>query len=349
MFRRPRTIGRTALPLVPLAIVLLGTLSLGGAALVSAGPPPAGIRYSAEEARRLGLSDDLQRRAIGARTIVELLPGSAVSGSRARGAAPDRGAVLAVTEDGSSLAYVSEPDDPGAGLTIVHIDGSVVTIGLQGPMGAAFAPDAGWLATVDAAGRLWRVDPGSGTVAALADGPFVGVPLFLDDGSLLLTAVPSAEAPYAAWLTRLDPASGAELPEPTIGAPLVLGVRRLNDGDLAVTVHRAGGSVVVQRGSGGAFSPLAELPSDAVDVAVSPDGASVAYVLAGSGVFLHDAARGTGTRLGEGSLPQFSPDGAALLVQREAGAVVLGVDGALLATLQSRLAAWVTCEGRCPR
>jgi hypothetical protein len=324
------------------AVALVAAVPIGGAALVRADLPAHGIRLSADEAQRQGIALALTRRAIRGSTLVELV------GSRTGAPVAARPALLAADPAGSAVAIVDDRLDPAAGVTIVKADRSLVRSSVPG-VSAAFAPRSGWLALVDAAGALWRLDPADGEAVRLADGPFVGQPAFLPDGSLLLLCAPSAEAPYAAWPVRLDPDGGQPLPAPAVDDPLVLGFQALDDGGLAIVSHPAGGPVVVRRSAGSVSSFVAELPDGAVDVSVSPDGSHVAWTVADAGIWVRDTATGRTRSIGVGSAPRFSPDGASLLVERGPSTVVLGLDGELIASLGSLAAGWLACGEGCAR
>jgi hypothetical protein len=310
---------------------------IGGAALVRADLPAHGTRLSAAEAQRQGITLALTRRSVGSAALLELV------GSRAN---PSRPALLAAESSGAAAAIIDDRLDPGRGITIVHADGSLVRSPIPG-VSAAFAPGGGWLALVDVAGILWRVDPASGDGRQLAPGPFVGQPAFLPDGSLLLVGAPSAEAPYAAWPVRLDPDSGVPLEAPAIDEPLVLGIQPLDDGALAIVSHAAGGPVVVRRSTGSLSAVLAELPDGAVDVSVSRDGGHVAWAMADAGIWVRDTADGRTRSIGDGSAPRLAPDGASLLVDRGALTAVLGIEGGVIASLQSLAAGWLACGAGC--
>lgn len=325
-----------------LALILIAALPIGGAALVRADLPATSLRLSADEARRQGIVLAISHRAFGTSDLVTLVgsPASAPGGAHA--------VLLAAAPDGAAVAIVADPLDPGAGVTIVHADGSVARSTIPG-VAAAFAPGSEWLALVDAQGVLWRVEADSGEGRQLAQGPFVGPPVFLADGSLLLQGAPSAEAPYASWPVRIDPHGGGELAAPAVEDPLVLGMQPLDDGSLAIVTHRPGGQVVVRRSSGPVSTVLAELPGTAVDVAVSSEGAHVAWATPDAGLSLRDVADGRTRSLGEGRAPWFAPDGTSLLVERDGSMLVLDLDGGIVASLGPVAAGWTACGEECGR
>ena len=288
----------------PLGIAVLA------AALASAEVPSAALRLSAAEAARVGVSIALVSHRIGASNVVEIEP------SQASGQTP-----LAVSADGGQVALADRIGEVSGSLTVAQTDGSQIRVPMRGLLGATFAPGGEWLAVVDGQGTLWRVDPLSGRSAAVAEGPFVGTPVAMQDGSLLVIAVPSVEAPYRSRLLRLDPASGETT---TLSSEeLVYAGFPLEGGGVAVVAHRPEGTFVT-RAAGGAVGLLATLGPGAVNVSVAPDG-RLAYEVAGQ-ILMVDGPGRTPRQLGPGTRPCFAPDGSHLLLRRGSQTIVIGPD-----------------------
>jgi len=210
------------------------------------------------------------------------------------------------------------------------MDGGQLRIAMPGLLAASFASDGTWLAVIDGRGALWRVDAVSGGSALLAEGPFIGSPVVEADGSLLLLAVPSVQAPYQSRLIRLEIATGAvtRLSE----EDLVYGAFPLEGGDLAIVAHRSDGNTVrVISGSG--VMLLVNLGPGAVNVAVAGNG-RIAFERNAEGVYLLDQPALAARRLGEGGRPCFSPDGSSILVRRGDQTLGLDLDGSVLAATE---------------
>lgn len=299
-----------ALVIVP---VLATTLLAAG--LASAELQAGVTRLSAAEAERSGSRIELRSRAVGAATLVEVEQPA------------DETSLLAVADDGSAVAVADRVGEASGVLTLAGADGAQLQVPFPGLLAATFAADGSWLAVVDGRGALWRVDAASGHAGLLADGPFVGSPLIDDDGSLLVLAVPSVEAPYQSHLVRLAPATG--MAESLSEAELVYAAFPLETGDLAIVAHDVGGTTVRQLTAGGEVL-LADLGMGAVNVVVAPSG-RIAFERDGKGVFVVDMP-GSGPRsIGAGSRPCFDADGSLLLVRRGSQRVALSIDGSLLA------------------
>ena len=206
---------------------------------------------------------------------------------------------------------------------------SQLRIQLPGLLSAGFVAEGSWLAVIDGRGALWRVDAESGLSTPLSDGPFIGSPIVEADGSLLLLAVPSVQAPYRSELVRVDPETGVIAP--LSSAELVYAVYPLSDGSLAIVAHEPGRTVVRQLVAGGE-ELVADLGPDAVNVAVAADGRHIAFERDGQGIFMVDAPGSAARQLGSGSRPCFAADATAILVRRGASSVVLALDGSVLAS-----------------
>ena len=307
-----RTIGDpriAALVIVP----VLATLAAVG--LASAERQAGVTRLSAAEAERSGSMIELRSRAVGAATLVEVAqPADGMS-------------LLAVTDDGRAVALADRVGEASGMLTLAGADGAQVQIPFAGLLAATFVADGSSLAVVDGRGALWSVDAASGHADLLADGPFVGSPVIDDDGSLLVLAVPSVEAPYQSHLVRLAPATG--IAESLSEAELVYAAFPLEVGDLAIVAHGVGGTSVRQLTAGGERL-LADLGIGAVNVAVAPNG-RIAFERDGEGIFVVDAPGSAPQRVGPGSRPCFGPDGSLLLVRRGSQRVALSIDGSVQA------------------
>ncbi|HEX2142728.1 MAG TPA: hypothetical protein VHK28_10745 [Candidatus Limnocylindria bacterium] len=323
---------RRAAVLLVLSTSLLASLAIGA---VSALPPAPVARLTAEEARAAGVGMSLVERADLAGGLLELRVDAA-------GAAPE---LLAVAPGGARAATAPALGLDPTTLSVVHPDGSHLNVNLDGVVGAAFAPDSETLLVVDGGGTLQRIGLAAGTLAVVADGPFLG-PLAVDeDGSVLLLAVSSVEAPFRSRLVRLDPTSGEakQLAEDD----LVYGAQELTDGSLAVVAHQRGGGTVVRRVADGVITLLADLGAGAVNVAVARDGRTLAWERQGEGVFVADDPGARPRRLGPGSRPTFAPDGASLLVRDEDGGHVLVTLAGSRTRLSGPAAFGASCTGRC--
>jgi len=294
--------------------IVLAALAVG---VASAGPAPGVTRLSAADAERSGATIRLLQHPVGGSTLVEV-------------ESPAAGPILlAVSPDGAAVALADRVGELSGSLTLARADGTQLRIQLPGLLAASFATDASWLAVIDGRGALWRVDAGSGRAELLDDGPFVGSPIVAADGSLILLAVPSVEAPYQSHVVQLDPTTGvaAALSE----ADIVYAAFPLVDGDLAIVVHDPSG-IQVQRLASDAAQVLAHLDPGAVNVAVAADG-RIAYEHGDDGIFVLDAAGSTAHRVGIGSGPCFAPDGSSLLLRRGDQRLALAVDGSVLAVV----------------
>lgn len=302
----PRVIALAALPFI-LVLLLAG--------VASADLPPGVVRLSAADAGRSGSIVRLIRHSVQGSNLVEVEPpGAGMS-------------LLAVSTDGSALALADRLGDLSGALTLAAPDGSQLRIALPGLLAATFAADGSWVAVVDGRGALWRVDATTGRSELIADGPFIGSPLVAADGSFVMLAVPSVEAPYRSRLVRLAPDTG--LASVLSAQELVYAAFPLDEGDLAVVAHEVTGTVVNRVGSGGERR-LADLGRGAVNVSVAADG-RIAFEVAGDGIYLVEPSGSEPRRLGAGTRPCFAPDGSSVLVSRGQQRVALDLDGAELA------------------
>lgn len=311
----------TALP------VILAVLAVG---VASADRPSGVVRLSADEAEATGSTIRLLRQPVGGSTLVQVEPPAAGM------------SLLAVSPTGSKAALADQVGELSGTLTVAAIDGAQLRIPLPGLLAATFAGDASWLAVIDGRGALWRIDAESGGAEALADGPFIGSPVVTDDGSLIVLAVPSVEAPYRSSLIRLEPATGSATP--LSDQELVYAAFRLDDGDLAIVAHEPDGTLVHRLTSAGE-QLLANLGPGAVNVAVAGNG-RIAFERDGE-IFVLDAPGSPPRSLGTGGRPCFGLDGSSLLVRRGTQRVALGVGGSVLVAADE-LAAFAGAVGCLP-
>lgn len=302
----PRIAAYLAVPFI-LALVAVG--------VASAELPPGVTRTSAADADRQGSAIHLRRQPVRGATLVRV-------------EAATRGmSLLAVAADGSQVALADQLGEASASLTLAKVEGDQLRIAMPGLLAASFAGDGTWLAVIDGRGALWRVDAASGASALLAEGPFIGSPVIEPDGSLVLLAVPSVQAPYQSRLIRLTTATGAATR--LSGEELVYGAFPLDGGDLAVVAHRIDGNTV-RRISASSDRLLVDLGPGAVNVAVAGNGL-IAFERNGEGVYLLDAPSLAARRVAEGGRPCFSPDGSSILVRRGNQTLGLDLDGSVLA------------------
>lgn len=273
---------------------------------VRAGPPPPVTLIEMDELRAAGLAVTLTRRTVAGVPLVEPRPSGRAPRLRPLAAAPD-GLTMAVS--------TVEPGVIGP-LTLARADGSQLEVELPGLRGAAFEPGGTWLAVVDLAGAVWRVDAASGTAVRLAEGPYGPDPSVLPDGRILLVRVSAVDAPIWATAETVDadnvhaPLTGSLGPE----EQLVYGVTPLADGSVALVRHRIGGGVAVVRlDESGAETQLTELHGAAA-VSVSVDGRWLAWQEAGATWLAAANAVGEARAIGTGEPVRFSPDATLLLI-----------------------------------
>jgi hypothetical protein len=235
--------------------------------------------------------------------------------------------LLAVSADGSQVALADPLGEEFGSLTLASIEGDQLRIPMPGLLAASFAEDGTWLAVIDGRGALWRVDASSGRTSVLAEGPFIGSPVIEGDGSLLVLAVPSVEAPYESRLVRLAPDAGTvrHLSEDE----LVYAAFPLHDSAIAIVAHETYGTVV-RRLTDAGEQPLVDLGVGAVNVVVAGNG-RIAFERSGEGILVVDPLSSAARRIGVGSKPCFGPDGASLLVRRGDQSLALDIDGSVLA------------------
>lgn len=316
--------------LVLFALLPLTTsIAIGDA---SAEPPPAVTHLDAAEARRSGVSVSLLRHDLQGAALLQVV--APTDSAQAR--------LLAAAPDGSSVAFATSPRSAGGELTIAAADGAQVRVRLPGVSGAGFAPEGGRLAAIDESGSLWLVDVRSGASRQIAEGPFVGSPAFETDGSLLLLAASSFEAPLLSQPVVVAVEDGAL--SPISDDELVYEIFPLTDGGRALVVHEGGGTVVKRLSADGS-SIVADLGSDATGVTISADGSRIAFQRA-DGVFLIDTVGAPPRRVGDGADPTLSPNGDLLLVRRGASTALLSADGSVVAEYEGA-ATFIGCVEGC--
>ncbi|MEP7041187.1 MAG: hypothetical protein ABI864_06385 [Chloroflexota bacterium] len=309
--RRPSAGDSRIVVLVTLPIILV----LFAVGVASADLPAGVTRLSAADAERSGSIVRLNRQSVGGSTLVEVKPPT------------DGMTLLAISSDGRVVALADQVGERSGTLTVAAADGSQLRVELPGLLAATFAVDGSSLAVIDGSGALWRVDAAAGRRELIAEGPFLGSPLIGADGSLVMLAVPSVEAPYRSTLVRIAPDSG--LATVLTAEALVYAAFPLDDGDLAVVAHRPTGTVV-DRVGGESERRLADLGAGAVNVTVAGDG-RIAFEVAGEGIFVIELSGSVPRGLGAGTRPCFAADGMSVLVSRGAHRVALSLDCSQLA------------------
>lgn len=328
---RRLTGGPARLLILALALPLVSSAAHG---LASAEPPPAAARLTAAEARAAGSTISVARRTAAGSAIVEVQPGSETAASR----------ILAASPDGRAVALAAAPAAADGTLLIAFADGAQLRVHLPGVGGAAFSPTGDTVAAIDGQGCLWLVDTRTGAARRVPAGPFGGSPLLGADGSILALAVSSVEAPIESRAVRVDPAGGQTTP--LSDDALVYAIAPLDRGGLAMTVHEPG-RTLVRRVDGQEASVLADLGPDATAVSVSSDGRRIAFQRGSRGVFVIEAPGQAARRIGAGTSPQLSPDGASLLLQRDGGTLLASLDGGAATVALAPLATFIGCEGGC--
>lgn len=313
---------------VLVALPLIGGLTIGTAV---AQPGPNVKTLSAAQVEQLGSAISIVVRGDLAAGLAEV---------RVPGWTPATGKTgtnrLMAIAPGGEMAAIAGQVGPGrTALILVRADGSQLHVGMAGLIGAGFAPDATWLAAIDGAGSLWRIDTATGQATHLADGPFLGNPAVDATGAILALRVASVEAPFVSRLVRLA-ADGSQLTVLT-DEPLVYGAQPLTDGSLAVVAHRPAGTLVLRVPPNGGSQPIADLGPDAVNVSVASNGGAIAWERRGE-VFLRDLPAGQPRLLAAGARPRFAPDGQALLVDTPAGTVLMDLRSQTIAAFTTQVA-----------
>ena len=323
-----------------LALILVSQL-IGGPA--RAEPPPPTSLLSADEVAQGDQSIALAERAEGASTLLVATLPEAAPGER--GEALDAARLLDVAPESGTVLATDLVADLSGTLTVQREDGSQTLVTVPGVTDGELSPDASWVAMIDGIGRLLRVEAATATISEIATGPFLGPISFEADGTLLLLAVSSVEAPWQSRLIRLDPTNGAMVA--LSGDELVYGAVQTTAG-IAYAAHDATtGTTVVRRVAATGPQLIADLGPSATDVDIARDGSAIAYEVVGDGVYLTAPGSGRATRIGAGSDPRFSPDGELLAVRRGASTVVLARDGSLRDRIGETTVTWSECSGEC--
>lgn len=313
---------------VLVALPLIGGLTIGTAV---AQPGPNVKTLTAAQVEQLGSAISVLFRPDLATGLAEVqVPGWTAATGKA-----GINRLLAIAPGGEMAAIAGQMGPGQAPLILVRADGTQLHVTMAGLLGAGFAPDAAWLAVIDGAGSLWRIDASTGRATHLADGPFLGSPVIDVAGAILTLRVASVEAPFLSRLVRVA-ADGSQLTMLT-DEQLVYGVQPLTDGSLAVTAHRPAGTLVISVPPNGATQTMADLGPDAVNVSVAPTGAAIAWERRGE-VFLRGLPAGQPQRFTAGRRPRFAPDGQALLVDAPTGTVLMDLRARTIATFTTQVA-----------
>jgi hypothetical protein len=342
--------GRTRLRAAVPVLIVMTLASLTGAQLVSADPPPTARTMTADEARASGSEVSVTRHAERGGQVLELALPSASAGTAAAAlpvterARREAARFLSASPNGA-IATADAVGDPEAGLAVTLADGSQAHTALAGVAGAAFAPDGSWLAAVDGPGRLWRVDPQTGSATQIAAGPFTGSVSFLRTGELLLVKAASIDSIFPSVVVRFDVATRRAAAVDTEDG-FVFSATQLADGSVAVVAHVFGGGVAVRRVAAGSSELAASLNPDAIDASLSADGSRIAFSAAGA-TYLLDVASGTTRGIGRGEMPRLAADGSSVLVLRDGGSILLGADGTELDRFATATVGWVICGEGC--
>lgn len=302
----------------------LAAVVVGVSPQVRAGPPPPVTTFAADQVRGTPRAVALVVRRVGGAAWLEAV--------RSGGGPAPRS--LAASPDGRSVV-VSDLDPGQIGpLIIARDDGSQIEVALPGVRGAAFDASGDWLAVVDMAGALWRVESGSGLANRLTDGPFAADLAWLTDGRILALRMSSADAPTWAAVVTVDPLNGGELPAPGASPAteqlVYQAVPLVDDGFVLVRHLIGGGMAVVEVAPDGSEELLLERDGTS-SVDVSPDGEWVAWAADGRAWIAATAAATPPRGLGPAMAVRFSPDGSYLLLFNADRAVVFDRAGTRLA------------------
>jgi hypothetical protein len=309
--------------IVLLVAALAAAAGLAAAVLVSppaqAGPPPAVTVLDAAALRDSGRSLAIELATVDGVPLVDPRAGGGAVAFRS----------LATSADGSRVAVSTGPPGQVGPLVLARSDGTQLEVALPGVRGASFEAEGGWLAVVDLAGALWRVDADTGEAIRVADGPFDLDPTVLPDGRILVLRLSAVDAPTWSAPEIVDPAGGT--PVPVVAGPgpadqLVYGATALADGSIALVRHRRGGGLSVTLVSPhGAERQVHELDGGS-SVAVSPEGEWLAWSEADGTWLAHPGDRRP-LRIGPAGPARFSPDGSLLLLFGAGGSTVVDTTG----------------------
>jgi len=264
--------------------------------------------------------------------------------------------LLASSPDGLSAAFTADWDASGP-ISLVRVGGKTTVLDLAGsanggPGAAAFAPDGTWVAVVDGAGRLWRVDLATDAATKLAtpgNGLVFGVWLrFNGPDELIVNLVRSSTVPLPMFVASVDLNKMSVQFLTDDGWDW--GGWPQSDGSLVYSsVLPDGGALQLERraadGSVEAWANLGIVQW--LDVNSS---GFAAFSNADGNAFLR-TPEGKLINLGQGAVPRFSPDGSHIAVAIGGGTSVRSFDlaGALSAEVLGAYASWVPCNGPCPQ
>lgn len=242
--------------------------------------------------------------------------------------------VLAVSPDGTAIAAASGPPGAVTDLVIARADGSQLRIAALDPSGALFSADGLSSYVIDGLGDLLRVDALTGISTSVVAGTFASGLVAGANGDLLALQIDSVEAPTESQLVRISPAGDLQplLPD----ARLVYRAFVLNDGSIWALVHRPGGPAALIGVSDGVAQTAQPI---GLDLDVSPDGHLLAWSDQGAVYLVARTGGGQPRSLGSGRSPRFARSSAAVLIERDSGAAVFGLDGELVTEL-SGAACW---------
>lgn len=333
---------------IMLSIVLTRTgltlwTSLAAGDVAGGGPTPAPSESAAASAVPLESAGALLAGPL-ALQPVPVPPGSIRDARR----------LLAVSPDGLSAVFTADWDASGP-ISLVGVGGKTTILDLAGstnggPGAAAFAPDGTWLAVVDGAGSLWRVDLGTGAASKLTtpdNGLVFGVWLrFNGPDELIVNLVRSSTVPLPMFVASLDLNKMSVQFLTDDGWDW--GGWPQSDGSLVYSsVLPDGGALQLERlaadGSVEAWANLGVVQW--LDVNSS---GFAAFSTADGTVFLRTLG-GELIDLGQGAVPRFSPDGLHVAIAIGGGTSVrsFDLDGALSDEVPGAYASWVTCNGAC--
>lgn len=269
-------------------------------------------------------------------------------------ASSDPRQLLAVSLDGSTSAMVNAWMGPGP-LSVVTVAGTTTEYELgptktNGPGAAAFSPDGSWLAAIDGAGALWRidlVDSSATQLLASAKGLVFGRWLrFEGNERLIVNLVGSVEVPLPTAIGAVD-LSTMSVELLTTGGWERRGWPQADGGLIYASILPDGGAIqLMHRDPAGAVTPMANL-GIATWLDVSPQGWAAYSNL--SGAVLLTPPSGPTITLELGSIPHFSPDGSQVAIVSEAADKVLffTVDGLLVGDVVGPFGAWTVCAEAC--
>jgi hypothetical protein len=268
---------------------------------------------------------------------------------------PDPRLLYDVADGGSWSAYRDQWDGPGP-LHLAKSGGPVVDLNLGptdllAPQAAAFSPDGGTLAVVDGAGALWTVDVGTAKATLIeVTGPlglvFGRSVRFGDQGHLYVGLVGSVEMPLPGRIGVVSLSDGTvTLLSDDESA---FGPRALDDGSVAYLHLNDDGSYVARRiGLDRVVTDIAQVGFAHGWVDISSTG--IVAFSDGANTYLVSEAGGKPVSISAGAYPRFARDGSALVIYDSTSETsrLIGLDGVLIAAVDSPFVAITTCSGSC--